>query len=556
MRMFDPDNEFPPGRHMPRGSALLNDPLLNKGTAFSAAERAAFGLKGLLPPQVFTIEAQVGRVLENYAQKTSDLERYIQLIGLQDRNETLFYRVVVDHIEAMLPIIYTPTVGLACQRFGHVFRRARGMYITIADRGHIAELLENSARQDVRAIVMTDGERTLGLGDQGACGMGIPIGKLALYTACGGIDPAKCLPIMLDAGTENEAHLADPLYIGLKQRRVRGQEYDDFVAEFVYAAQARWPKALLQFEDFGNASAFRLLARWRDEIRTFNDDIQGTAAVTLAGLLSALRISAGELREQTILFLGAGEAGVGIADLIVAALVDAGLPLAEARRRCWLVDSHGLVVAGRTQLAAHKLAYAHASASAPDFASAIRLLKPSVIVGVSAVHGAFNREVLELMCAHNARPIVFALSNPTSQSECTAEQAYTWSRGRAIFASGSPFAPCSYEGQTHVPGQCNNVYIFPGVALGVIASAARHVTDRMFLAAAKALAAQVSASDLALGRVFPALKQIREISLHIAAATADVAFRDGLASGEPPADLLALARANMWEPRYRSYVAG
>jgi malate dehydrogenase (oxaloacetate-decarboxylating)(NADP+) len=554
MRMFDHDKDSPPSRHIPRGSALLNDPLLNKGTAFTEAERAALGLKGLLPPQVFTIEAQVSRVLENFAQKTTDLERYIHLIGLQDRNETLFYRVVVDHIEAMLPIIYTPTVGLVCQRFGHVFRRARGMYVTIKDRGHIAELLNNSGREDVRAIVMTDGERTLGLGDQGACSMGIPIGKLALYTACGGINPAQCLPIMLDVGTENEAHLADPLYMGLKQRRVRGQEYDDFVAEFVYAAQARWPKALLQFEDFGNASAFRLLARWRNEIRTFNDDIQGTAAVTLAGLLSALRIRGGALRDQTILFFGAGEAGVGIADLIVSAMVDAGLPLADARRRCWLVDSHGLVVEGRAELAAHKLPYAHASTPAPDFASAIRLLQPSAIIGVSTVRGAFSREVIELMCAHNERPIVFALSNPTSKSECTAEEAYTWSRGRAIFASGSPFGPCTYEGQTHVPGQCNNVYIFPGVALGVIASAARHVTDRMFLAAANALAAQVTPSDLALGRVFPALKQIRDLSLHIAAATADVAFRDGLASGERPADLLALARANMWEPRYRSYV--
>jgi malate dehydrogenase (oxaloacetate-decarboxylating)(NADP+) len=359
---------------------------------------------------------------------------------------------------------------------------------------------------------------------------------------------------MLDVGTENDAYLGDSLYMGLRQRRVRGQEYDDFIAEFMHAAHARWPKALLQFEDFGNVNAFRLLERWRNDVCTFNDDIQGTAAVTLAGLLSALRITGRPLGDQKVLFLGAGEAGVGIADLIVAAMVDTGMPLADARRRCWLVDRKGLVVQGRGQLAEHKVRYAHAGKPAPDLVTAIRALEPTAIIGVSTAPGSFNKEVIELMAARNERPIVFALSNPTSQSECTAEQAYTWSRGRAIFASGSPFPAFTYEDQTFIPGQCNNAYVFPGVALGVIASESRRVNDRMFREAAKALAQQVTASDLALGRVFPSFRQIREISAHVAAAVAEVAFHDGLASAEQPADLLALARAAMWEPRYRNYL--
>ena len=538
---------------MPRGYALLNDPIFNKGTAFTEAERDALGLRGLLPPHVFTIDEQVERVLENYRSKATDLERYIYLMGLQDRNETLFHRVLLDHIEELLPIVYTPTVGLVCQRFGHIFRRSHGMYVSIEDRGRIARVLENSPRDDVRAIVMTDGERTLGLGDLGAGGMGIPIGKLSLYTACGGVDPARCLPVMLDVGTENDAFLGDPLYMGLRQRRVRGEPYDDFVAEFIRAAHARWPKALLQFEDFGNVNAFRLLERWRNEVCTFNDDIQGTAAVTLAGLLGALRITGRPLREQTIVFLGAGEAGVGIADLIVSAMVGSGLRLEEARRRCWFVDSHGLVVEGREPLAEHKRRYAHAGKPAPDLASAVRLLAPTAIVGVSTAPGSFNREVIELMSANNERPIVFALSNPTSKSECTAEEAYAWSGGRAVFASGSPFPAVTVGARAFVPGQCNNAYVFPGVALGVIATGARHVTDRMFTAAAHALAEQASASDLSLGRVFPPFSRIRDISAHVAAAVADVAFDDGLATVARPDDVLAFVRSHVWEPRYRTY---
>jgi malate dehydrogenase (oxaloacetate-decarboxylating)(NADP+) len=539
---------------VPSGPALLRDPLLNKGTAFTEAERAALGLNGLLPPHVFTLEEQVKRVLENYRNKSTDLERYIHLVSLQDRNETLFYRVLAENLEEMMPIIYTPTVGLACQQFGHIFRRARGMYLSIKHRGQIAKVLENWPQRDVRAVVMTDGERTLGLGDQGLGGMGIPIGKLSIYTACGGIDPAKCLPVLLDVGTENEDLLRDPLYMGIRQRRLRGKEYDDFVGEFIQAAKARWPTAVLQFEDFGNTTAFRLLERWRNEACTFNDDIQGTASVTLAGLLSALRLTETPLRDQRILFLGAGEAGVGVADLIVSAMVDDGLKLEEARQKCWLVDSKGVVVKGRSQLAEHKLRYAHESKATPDLISAIRMLKPTAIIGVSTIPKSFDREVIETMSAINQRPIVFALSNPTSKSECSAEEAYTWSRGKAVFASGSPFPTCNYQGKTFVPGQCNNSYIFPGVALGVIACEAKHVTDRMFSEAAKALVACVADSDLAVGRLFPPLARIREISAHIAAAVAQETFRDGSARIEQPRDLLELVKSKMWEPQYCSYI--
>jgi malate dehydrogenase (oxaloacetate-decarboxylating)(NADP+) len=454
-----------------------------------------------------------------------------------------------------MPIVYTPTVGLACQKFGHIFRRGRGMYISIRERGRIAQTLAHWPYDDVRAIVMTDGERTLGLGDQGVGGMGIPIGKLALYTACGGIDPADCMPVMLDVGTENEAYLADPLYMGLRQRRVRGAEYDAFIEEFIEAAQARWPLTLLQFEDFGNNTAFHLLEKFRDRACTFNDDVQGTAAVTVAGVMSALRITQQALRDQTIVFLGAGEAGVGIANLLVAAMCDQGASLEEARQRCWFVDSHGLVVQSRRDLAEHKLPYAHAAEPAPDLISAIRRLRPTALVGVAAVPKAFDRAVVELMTERNPRPIIFALSNPTSKSECTAQEAYTWSRGRAIFASGSPFAPVEYEGKTFRPGQCNNVYIFPGVALGVIACGARHVTDRMFAQAARALVDCATDNDLAQGRVFPSLREIRAISARVASAVVSEACRAGLARIEPPNDPLELVKAQMWHPQYEEYLA-
>jgi len=534
--------------------ALLRDPLLNKGTAFTAEERDALGLRGLLPPRVFSLEGQEARVLENFRRKESDLERYLYLTGLQDRNETLFYRTLVDNLESMMPVVYTPTVGQACQLFSHLFRRTRGLWISIEDRGRVREVLASWPQPDVRVMVMTDGERILGLGDQGAGGMGIPIGKLSLYTACGGIHPAHTLPIMIDVGTDNRALREDPLYMGLRRERVRGAEFDALVGEIVEAAGETWPGVLVQFEDFASQTAFPLLERWRERACCFNDDIQGTAAVTLAGLLSALRITSRPLREQKLLFLGAGEAGTGIADLVVSAMVEEGLRVDEARRRCWFVDSKGLVVAARSGLPPHKLRYAHDAPQIGSFAAAVRALEPSAIIGVSTVPGAFDREVIEAMARTHERPIVFALSNPTSKSECTAEDAYRWSGGRAVFASGSPFPPCTVDGRTFVPGQCNNAYIFPGVGLGVIASRARRVTDRMFARAARALAARTSEADLKLGRLFPALAEIREVSVHIAAAVAEVAFADGLAGVERPTDLLELARAHVWTPRYASYL--
>ena len=535
------------------GAALLHDPLLNKGTAFTEAERSALGLKGLLPPKVFTMEEQVARVVENYRQKKTDLERYIHLASLQDRNETLFYKVLMDNLDELMPIVYTPVVGQACQQFGHIFRRPRGLYIPYSEKGNIAEVLKNWPREDVRVIVVTDGERILGLGDQGAGGMGIPVGKLSLYTACAGISPAQCLPVMLDVGTENEGYLRDPLYLGIRQHRVRGQEFDDFVAEFINAAQEIWPKVLIQFEDFANLNAFRLLEQWRDKICTFNDDMQGTAAVTLAGLFSALRITGKGLCDQKILFLGAGEAGIGIADLIVSAMVDEGASLEEARRKCWFVDSKGLVVKSRDNLAEHKLRYAHNFPFAAEFGEAVKALEPTAIIGVSTIPKTFTRDVIETMTKINERPIVFALSNPTSKSECSAEEAYTWSDGKAIFASGSPFPPCVYNDKTFVPGQGNNAYVFPGIGLGAVACEAAHVTDRMFAQAARALAEQVLESDLDMGRIYPSLTRIREVSAHIGVAVAEVAFKDGLARIEKPADLLAHIRATQWEPRYATY---
>lgn len=541
-------------KDLPHGVSLLHDPVYNKGTAFTQAERDALGLRGLLPPTVQTQDEQVMRVMENLRMKTTDLERYIFLVGLQDRNETLFYRVVMDNINEMMPIIYTPVVGLACQRFGHIFRRPRGLYLSANDRGHLTELLQNWPHQDVRMIVVTDGERILGLGDLGTNGMGIPVGKLALYTACAGIAPTACLPITLDVGTENEELLHDPLYPGLRQHRLRGAAYDELVDEFMAAAQTVFPHTVIQLEDFANQNAFRLLNKYRDSACLFDDDIQGTGSVAMAGIYSALRISNSKLSDQRFLFLGAGEAGIGIADVIVTGLMDEGMTEADARKLCWFVDSKGLVVAERTDLVEHKRPYAHAHPFIADFLTAVETLRPTAIIGVSGMPRTFTRPVVEAMAAINERPMIFALSNPTSKSECTAEQAYTWSDGRAIFASGSPFDAVDYQGKTFIPGQGNNAYIFPGVGLGAIAAATRSVTDEMFFVAAKALANQVTEADLALGRIYPALSRIRDVSAYIAVAVAEVAYKRDLAQDEPPADLMAHVRSLMYQPVYYDYV--
>src|SRR5450631_685256 len=533
----------------PRGLALLRDPLLNKGTAFTEQERDALGLRGFLPAHVFSMKAQAERVLVNLRSLPSDLAKYVALNELHDRNEALFFRVVADNIDEIQPLIYTPTVGLACQRFGYIFQRPRGLFIGANDRGRIAELLGNWPYA-AKLIVVTDGERILGLGDLGANGMGIPVGKLSLYCACAGVYPELCLPVMLDVGTNTEGLLNDPYYIGLRQKRLSGEAYEEFVDEFVAAARATFPGVLIQFEEFANHSAFRLLHKYRDTIPVFNDDIQGTAAVALAGLFSALRVTGGKLCEQRLLFLGAGEAATGIADLVVSAMVAQGATEAEALRRNWLVDSRGLVVRNRPGLTEHKLRYAHDHAPIDDFLGAIQSLKPTAIIGVAAVGGAFTSEVLQAMAAINDRPIVFALSNPTSKAECSAEQAYRQTGGRALFACGSPFDPVELDGRTFVPRQGNNSYIFPGVGLGAIASGTRLVTDEMFMAAARALAQLVSESDIEQGSLYPALPRIREVSAHIAAAVAGIAYERGLATGQLPNDLVGYIQSQMYDPHY------
>jgi malate dehydrogenase (oxaloacetate-decarboxylating)(NADP+) len=538
---------------MPRPFDYIHDPRLNKGTAFTEAERDALGLRGLLPPRVVAPAEQEARVLEAFRRKSSPLEQYIYLISLQDRNEHLFYRVLMDHIAEMMPIIYTPTVGEACLQFGHIFRRPRGLYLSPDDRGRVTEILRHWPESDVGMIVVTDGERILGLGDLGANGMGIPIGKLSLYTACAGVNPTLCLPITLDTGTERDSLREDPLYLGRPVRRVRGVPYAELVEEFVESVQEVFPHAVIQFEDFATENAIALLARYRDRVCCFNDDIQGTAAVTLAGLLSAGQITGQPLTAQRILFLGAGSAATGIADLIVSALKREGVPEAEARRQVWFVDRGGLVTDGRTDLAAHKRPYAHPAAPAADLLAAVESLRPSAIVGVSAQAGTFTEPVIRAMSRINPRPVIFPLSNPTSQSECSAEQAYTWSDGKAVFASGSPFAPVRYGQTSFTPGQGNNAYIFPGVGLGVILSRARRVTDTMFYAAARTLAQQVTEASLARGQLFPPLSEIRRVSAAIAVQVAQVAYEEGHATLPKPADLTAHVARHMYNATYPSY---
>ena len=545
---------MPTSKNVSGGVDLLHDPTLNKGTAFTEEERDKLALRGLLPPRIFTGEEQSKRILENFHNKTNDLEKYIYMVALQDRNETLFYRTVIDNVEEIMPIIYTPVVGKACQLFGHIWRRPRGLYLTINEKGNIADVLRNWPMKKVGIIVVTDGERILGLGDLGANGMGIPIGKLALYTVCAGVHPSLCLPITIDVGTNNEELLKDPLYIGLLRNRIRGDEYDELIDEFVWAVQDVFPGALIQFEDFSNFNAFRLLRKYQKKVCTFNDDIQGTASVTLAGIYSALRITDQKLTDQKILFQGAGEAGVGIANLIVSAMEAEGMSHDEAKRQCWLVDSKGLVVKSRENLQNHKLAYAHDHEFVPDLLSAVETLKPTILVGVSGQPQTFTQPIVEAVGEINEQPVIFALSNPTSKAECTAEQAYSWTNGRAIFASGSPFKPVTLDGKTYIPGQGNNAYVFPGVGLGAIECGTKHVTDEMFFAAAKALANEVTEDDLASGCIYPPLTQIRDVSAVIAAAVAEVAYERGLATVERPDNLLEHMKSRQYEPNYEPYV--
>jgi malate dehydrogenase (oxaloacetate-decarboxylating)(NADP+) len=538
-----------------RGVKLLHDPVRNKGTAFTEAERDALGLRGLLPPRRHSVSEQELRVLDNLEHKASDLERYLFLIGLQDRNETLFYRVLMNHIESMMPLIYTPTVGKACQHFGHIYRRPRGLYISLDDRGRIAELLRNWPHPQARIIVVTDGERILGLGDLGANGMGIPIGKLSLYAACAGIAPTECLPVMLDVGTDNEELLNDPLYSGLERKRARGDDYDALVEEFLVAVHDVFPGVLVQLEDFGNHNAFRLLGNYRSRYCLFDDDIQGTGAVGVAGLIAAMRITGGRLAEQRVLFLGAGQAAIGIADCLTHAVMQEGTDESAARRCSWMIDSRGLLAGDRPDVPPHKRPYAHdgAVAAGSDLVAMVRALKPTALIGCAGQPRTFTEPVVRAMAEINERPLVFALSNPTSKAECTAAEAYAWSDRRAIFASGSPFDAVEMEGKTFLPGQGNNAYIFPGVGLGALFSRATAVTDDMFLAAARCLAEQVEEDDLAVGRVYPALSRIREVSLKIAAAVASEAQRSGVAGSVLPAELEDALREQMYQPIYPHY---
>lgn len=531
------------------GTSLLQNPQFSKDTAFTQEERVKYKLRGLLPKAVNTLEEQQGRVLKSIRRKENDIEKYIFLAALQARNETLYYRVVIDNIEELMPIIYTPTVGQACIEFGDIYREARGCYICKDDKGQVGEILDCWPEEDVRLIVVTDGERILGLGDLGANGMGIPIGKLVLYCACAGIAPHQCLPVMLDVGTNNEKLLNDPLYLGIKDNRITGDAYLSLVDEFIIEVQKKYPTVLIQFEDFLTPNAYKLLNTYRNKVLCFNDDIEGTAAVVLAGVYASTRISKLLFKDLRIMFLGAGSAATGIGDLIYAALRKAGLDEKEARRRLWFSDSKGLIVKSRENLMPHILPYAHESAGM-SFQDAIQKIKPHILIGATGYPGTFTYEIIKSMSAINARPAIFALSNPTSCTECTAEQAYTWSKGKAIFASGSPFSEVEYEGIKFKPGQGNNAYVFPGIGLGALACSAKSLTDGIFLVAAKTLSELVTDDDLNNGTIYPPLTSIREVSFEIAVAVAEKSYADGNARLNKPDDLRKTIKESIYNPSY------
>ena len=545
------------------GIDLISHPLLNKGTAFSERERDEFRLHGILPPNVGTLEGQVTRrlkVLRNFA---TDFERYAFLRDLQDVNETLFYALLVGHIEELLPLVYTPTVGEGCQRFSEIWRRPHGLFLSYPNRHRIREILADPSLDSVRVIVVSDGERILGLGDQGAGGMGISIGKLSLYTACAGIHPAATLPILLDVGTNNHARLEDPLYVGWRHTRIEGADYDAFVEEFVTAVAERFPGVLLQWEDFAGANAGRLLQRYRHRLCTFNDDIQGTAAVAVGTLLAAIGVTGNPLIEQRIAIVGAGAAGMGIADLLVKAMVDAGLSDEEARLRFYLLDINGLLVQGMSGLSTAHAQFALPEASVEGWnlvePGKIGLLdvmnnaRPGTLIGVSGQPGAFSESAIRAMAQHARRPIIFPLSNPTSRSEATPVNLFEWTDGRALIGTGSPFAPVNWKGTLHPINQTNNSYIFPGVGLGVLAANAKRVTDTMFMAAGKALAAMSPAIKNANARLLPAVDQLRAVAIEVGIATARQAQADGVAEYIDPDTLLERIHAQVWEPVYRPY---
>lgn len=539
-----------PHSHRPlSGYQLLRNPALNKSTAFTRAERDEFKMRGLLPYAVREESMQEEIVLESVRRKPRDIDRYSYLMGLQDRNERLFYRVIMNNIQEIMPYIYTPTVGQACKEFAQVFRTPRGFYINPEDKGHIRSMLDNVPFDEVKVIVVTDGQRILGLGDLGANGMGIPIGKLALYTACAGIHPRHCLPVLIDVGTNNEELLNDPRYLGYPHPRLEGPAYFELIDEFVHAARDKFGNVLIQFEDFHTNNAYALLEQYQSSLLCFNDDIQGTAGVVLAGIYASLRISKKKMNDLTIMFLGAGSASTGIGRLIISAFEEAGLTHEEAKKRLWFNDRSGLIVKSRSSIKSHVAEFAQ-DYPALSFEDAIKTLKPDILIGATGNPNTFNEDIIKLMCQNHAHPVIFALSNPTSRAECTAKEAYTWSNGQLIFASGSPFPAETINGVLHVPGQGNNAYIFPGVGLGAIACNAKQIPDEIFLSAAQALANLIQDSDLANGTLYPSLQHIRSISLTLAVAVIQKAQELGLAQTVIEDDIEAYVQSLMYSGQY------
>jgi malate dehydrogenase (oxaloacetate-decarboxylating)(NADP+) len=539
-----------------RGIELLHDPSLNKSTAFTEAEKQALGLVGLIPDITEKGDLQLQRVNLQLAEKPTDLERYIYLTNLLDHNETLFYRTVMSDPARFLPIVYDPTIGEACLKFGHIYRQPRGMYLSMARRGMVKEILKNWPQKDVRFICVTDGGRILGLGDLGANGAGIPIGKLQLYTACAGVPPQYLLPMYLDAGTNNEQYLHDPLYLGMRKPRPSTEDLYSFVDEFVLAVQEVFPKCCIHFEDWTGKDALQLLQRYRDKYSVYNDDVQGTAGITLAGMINATKIKGTKLKDEKYLFLGAGSAGIGLADLLCSALVAQGVSLKEAQSRVYMFDINGLLESTRKDLFDFQLPYAHLHAPTRDFVAAIESIKPTTIIGVSTIGGAFNQRVIEAMTRINERPVILALSNPTEHAECTPEQAYTWSKGKAIYAAGVQFPPVHYNGQTLLPGQANNFYIFPAIGMAIFATQAKRVTDEMFIEAGQAVADQVPSELLKQGLLYPTQSNILESEIQTAARVAKLVFESGLATVSRPTDMIAFIRKHVYKPEYTKEAAG
>jgi malate dehydrogenase (oxaloacetate-decarboxylating)(NADP+) len=541
------ENEMPTNKH---GIEVLLDPSLNKSTAFTEAEKQALGIVGLVPDVTETEELQLSRVMMQLRHKNTDLDRYIYLVNLLDHNETLFYRTIMSDPARFLPIVYDPTIGEACLKFGHIYRQARGIYLSISRRGKVTEVLRNWPHKDVRFICVTDGGRILGLGDLGANGAGIPIGKLQLYTACAGVPPQYLLPMYLDAGTGNEQYLHDALYLGMRKTRPPTAELYSFVDEFVEAVQEVFPKCCIHFEDWTGTDAVHLLQRYRDKYCVYNDDVQGTAGITLAGMINASKLKGVELKDEKYLFLGAGSAGIGLADLLCSALVAQGMTLKDAQSRVYMFDINGLLESSRKDLVDFQRPYAHKHAPTKDFVAAIESIKPTTIIGVSTIGGAFNQKVIETMSRLNERPVILALSNPTEHAECTADQAYTWSKGKAIYAAGVQFAPVHYNGQTFLPGQANNFYIFPAVGMATFATQAKRITDEMFIEAGRAVADQVSPELLKQGLLYPLQSNILEIEIQTAARVAKLVFDSGLARVERPTDMISFIRRHVYKPEY------